>query len=99
MRGRLLAIAVASTTPLGCAGGGPLLHPAHTLPKGDVRVAGGLSANAIAGGASSSLTAAKNEAAADVNGNVLNDPTYVKGALVAAAIGPGIAPFVGARVG
>ncbi len=98
-RGVALVTATASLALVGCAGGGPLLHPAHTLPKGEVRVAGGLSANAIGGGASSSLTAAKNEAANDVSGTVLNDPTYVKGALVAAAIGPGIAPFVGARVG
>jgi len=96
---RVAAAVVAASALVGCAGGGPLLHPAHVLPKGEVRVAAGLSANAIGGGASSALTAAKNEAAANVNGVELNDPTYVKGALVAAAIGPGIAPFVGARVG
>jgi hypothetical protein len=83
----------------GCAGGGPLLHPAQTLPKGEMRIAGGLSANAVAGGSASALTAARNEAAADVNGTTLNDPSFVKGALVAAAIGPGVAPFVAARVG
>jgi hypothetical protein len=92
-------VACAAATLVGCAGGGPLLHPAHTLPKGEVRVAAGLSADAIGGQAASSLVAAKNEVAADVNGTVLNDPTFVKGALVAAAIGPGIAPFAGARVG
>ncbi len=97
----LLATAAVSSALglLGCAGGAPLLHPAKTLPKGELRVAAGMSANAIAGGASSSLTAARNEAASDVSGTAPTDATYTKGALVAAAIGPGIAPYVSARVG
>ena len=94
-----LAGAMSALALVGCAGGGPLLHPAHTLPSGQMRVAGGLSANAISGGSSSALTAARNEAAADVNGVTLNDTAYVRGALVAAAVGPGLAPYVGARVG
>jgi hypothetical protein len=92
-------LAFASLAFVGCAGGGPLLHPAHALPKGEVRVAAGLSADAIGGGAASSLTAARNEVASDTSGALLNDPAFVKGALVAAAIGPGIAPFASARVG
>jgi hypothetical protein len=88
----------------GCGGGVPLLHPARTLDTGEVRLAGGISANVSAGGVSSSLSAARAEAAS--NPNVQNgtippgtDVTYAKGALVSAAIGPGIAPYVSARVG
>lgn len=85
----------------GCAGGGPLLHPAKTLPKGDVRAALGLSGNAVVGGLADDLRTARNEAASNPNAPGLpgTDPTYARGALVAAAVGPGIAPFVSARVG
>ena len=89
-------------TLAGCGGGTPLLHPARTLPSGEVRVAGGLSGNLVPGGLSNDLRAARERAANDPNG-VPGAPgtnaDYAKGALVAAAMAPGIAPFVGARVG
>lgn len=90
----LLASAVLST---GCAGGGPLLHPAKTLAKGDVRVAAGLSGEAVAANYASALQSARNEAASAPSQPT--DATYTKGALVAAAVNPGIAPFLAARVG
>ena len=85
----------------GCAGGSPLLHPARVLPTGEVRAATGFSANVAAGGLSDGLRNARNEAAANPNvpGAPGTDPTYARGALVAAAVAPGIAPFVAARVG
>lgn len=86
---------------LGCAGGSPLLHPARTLPAGDVRAQAGLSARFAAGGLSTAAAAARDEAATQpiVPSTAGNDTTYAKGALVAAAVAPGMAPFVGARVG
>ena len=85
----------------GCGGGAPLLHPARTLPTGDVRVAGGVSANVAAGSLGDDLKNARELAAKDplAPGAPASNPAYAKGALVAAAVAPGLAPFVGARVG
>jgi hypothetical protein len=80
----------------GCAGGLPLLHPARTLPLGDVRASGGFSGTVTTG----SVANAVHDAEADPSGgNVPSDVTFAKGALVAASIAPGLAPMVGARVG
>ena len=95
-------VASASLTALaGCAGGMPLLHPARTLPRGDVRVAAGLSANAAVGSIADDRRRARQDAATNPNapGTPGTDPTFARGALVAAAVGPGLAPVVAARVG
>jgi hypothetical protein len=87
----------------GCAGGAPLFHPARTLETGEVRAMAGFSGNVAAAGLADAMRDAKNEAATNpTNPDVLGPPgdeTYARGALVAAAVGPGLAPFVGARVG
>jgi hypothetical protein len=85
----------------GCGGGAPLLHPARTLPAGDIRMASGVSANVAAGSLGDDLRAAKDAATRDptVPGAPGTNAAYAKGALVAAAIAPGLAPFIGARVG
>lgn len=85
----------------GCAGGTPLLHPAQTLPTGDVRAAGGLSGNVVVGSLAEDLRNARALAVADptLPGAPGSNPSYAKGALVSAAVAPGIAPFVAARVG
>lgn len=85
----------------GCGGGAPLLHPARTLPTGDIRMASGVSANVAAGSLGDDLRVAKGVATKDpqVPGAPGSNPAYAKGALVAAAIAPGLAPFIGARVG
>jgi hypothetical protein len=77
------------------------LHPARTLPLGDVRGALGFSGTVAAGGFSDAVRAATSEAAQNPNvpGPPGTDPTYTRGALVAASIGPGLAPFLSARVG
>ncbi|MFO0638338.1 MAG: hypothetical protein U0183_03940 [Polyangiaceae bacterium] len=95
-------VAIAVCALVGCGGGAPLLHPARTLPSGEVRVAGGLSGNFVPGGLASDLRAAREQAATSpqaVPGGPGENPAYARGALVAAAMAPGIAPFVGARVG
>jgi hypothetical protein len=85
----------------GCGGGAPLLHPARTLPAGDIRVASGVSANVAAGSLGEDLRVARDIATKDPRapGAPGSNPAYAKGALVAAAIAPGLAPFIGARVG
>jgi hypothetical protein len=85
-----------------CGGGIPLLHPAQTLPLGDVRAATGFSGNIVTAGLADALQNATSEAAGS-SGNVPGPPgtdsTYARGALVAASVGPGLAPVVAARVG
>ena len=80
-----------------CAGGGPLMHPAHTLPEGHVRFAGGASANFALGAPADAIDAA----AAEPIGVVSDRPTetYTRGALAAAAMAPGVSPLVSGRVG
>lgn len=108
----LLAVAFVS---VGCAGGGPLLHPAQVLPAGEVRASTGFSGQAGLGGLSSAMRDARAQLAlsgatgqGSPEGPVpssaapTTDPravAYAKGALVAASVAPGLAPFVAARVG
>ena len=77
------------------------MHPARTLSAGEVRAAAGLSANIAVGSAANDLRTAREVAAKnpDIPGIPGSNQAYAKGALVAAAIGPGLAPFVSARVG
>lgn len=96
-----LAFAVAAGALVGCGGGLPLLHPARTLPSGEVRAEAGFSANVAASGFSDALSHASADQAA-AGGAIPQpgtDPTFAKGALVEASVGPGIAPVAGARVG
>ncbi len=64
-------------------------------------MAGGVSANVALGSLGDDLNQARDQATRDpqVPGTPGSNPTYAKGALVAAAVAPGLAPFVGARVG
>lgn len=97
----LFAAAALAVALCGCGGAAPLLHPARTLPPGEIRAAGGVSANIAAGSLGDDLRVARDVAARDplAPGAPGTNPAYAKGALVAAAIAPGIAPFVAARVG
>jgi hypothetical protein len=97
MRTPILGLLVLNS--LGCGGGVPLLHEARTLALGDVRVAGGLSANVPIGSTASAITAARNDAAINPNPAPGTDATLAKGALALAAVTPGIAPVIAARVG
>jgi hypothetical protein len=60
-----------------------------------------MSGNFAVGSLASRVTAAQNEAAhsSEVPGPAGHDPVYASGALVLAAVAPGLAPFAGARVG
>jgi hypothetical protein len=101
---RALAIAAVAVASVGCGGGAPLLHPARTLRGGDVRVAGGVSAQVVPGSLGDDLRRARAIAAGDATGQSSpgapgSNPDYAKGALVSASVAPGLAPFLGARVG
>lgn len=83
-----------------CGGGAPLLHPAHTLPDGDVSFAAGSSGRFALGGLRDAERALDDAAA--VPGGATSDAArdgFIKGALVRASVAPGVAPFVAARVG
>ncbi len=97
----LAALAALGGLTTACAGGSPLLHPAHTLEAGVIRAAGGVSANVAVGSIAEDVRRARDQAARnlDVPGTPGSNPAYAKGALVTAAVAPGLAPFVGARVG
>jgi hypothetical protein len=84
----------------GCGGGGPLLHPAHSLPESAVTFAAGSSGRVSLAG----LRSAESElegAGALAGGAVTAEERagFVKGALSRFAVAPGVAPFVAARVG
>jgi hypothetical protein len=105
LRARAFGLALfAAAVTTGCGGGAPLLHPARTLGTGDVRVAGGVSAQVVPGSLGEDLRVAREIAGRDASGQSSpglpgSNPAYAKGALVAASIAPGLAPFLGARVG
>lgn len=101
MRGRARAQLVLGALSLtGCGGGAPLLHPAHTLPEGDVTFAAGTSGHFALGDlgrADRRLDEASSIPGGARTGAERTD--FVQGALVRFAVAPGVAPFVGARVG
>ena len=86
---------------VGCGGGVPLLYPARTLAAGDVRASGGTSGSFVVGSLANDVSAARTDMARGpvVPGSPGADPTYAKGALVLAAVAPGMAPYVSGRVG
>lgn len=100
-RAYCVAAAWAAACAVGCGGAAPLMHPAQTLAKGDLRVASGVAAQVTTGAAARELRAARARSSTDpgVPGAPGSDPSYARGALVAAAIAPGISPFLAARVG
>src|ERR1019366_665062 len=92
----VLALAAACA---GCGGALPLLHPARTLAIGDVRALAGFSSNSAVGNFAWAFRNAPNEAAASQSAPNPGNTAYAEGALVAASVGPGLAPVAGARVG
>lgn len=91
----LLALCLAA-----CGGGAPLLHPAHTLPEGDVAFAAGTSGRLALGGLRDADEAL--DAAAAEPGGARSESErarFVEGAIARFAVAPGVAPFVSARVG
>ena len=61
-----------------------------------VRASSGVSGNFIVGSLASAVQTARTESSIGPPGS---NPTYAKGALILAAVAPGIAPYVAARVG
>jgi hypothetical protein len=81
-----------------CGGGAPLLHPAQPLPPDTVSFGAGLSGQF----ASASAKRAIDEGRAAASGSLGSPATaraYSEGVLSEALLGPGISPWVSARVG
>jgi hypothetical protein len=93
-------LALAASVLTACGGGAPLLHPAHTLPEGDVTFAAGTSGRFALG----SLQRADSDldAAAAIPGGAQTQKErqgFANGTFSRIAVAPGVAPFVAARVG
>jgi hypothetical protein len=93
-------IGVLASLLTACGGGAPLLHPAHTLPEGDVAFAAGTSGRFALG----SLQRAESDLddAAATPGGAQTDQErqgFAKGTFSRIAVAPGVAPFVAGRVG
>jgi len=99
---RRLAFAAALFPLAGCGGGAALLHGAHVLGEGKTTVGAGVSGNFLTGQAASALRDARNVPdgrASGIPASEASREAYAKGAAAVAAIGPGVAPWVSARVG
>jgi hypothetical protein len=81
-----------------CGGAAPLLHPAHPLPPDTVSFGAGVSGQFASAGADDTIDRGRAAAAGP-----FSDPAvaqaYADGVLTQALIGPGISPWVSARVG
>jgi hypothetical protein len=103
VRTRSTGVALGALVIMGCGGGSPLLHPARTLPSGTVRVTAGASANFAGSDGATKIRVAQARASAlgtaDSSATRAADPAVAEGALASAGLAPGVAPFVGARVG
>ena len=82
-----------------CGGATPLLHPAHTLAPGKVSFGAGASGTFLAGDAGSSLDEAT---AVTSSGGPTTDADrkkVVEGTITSVLAAPGVAPWIGGRVG
>jgi hypothetical protein len=83
-----------------CGGGAPLLYPAHTLPNGDVSFAAGSSGRFALGGLHSAERQLDDSVAIPGGATTPEERAhFIEGAVARFAVGPGVAPFVSARVG
>jgi hypothetical protein len=82
-----------------CAGGMPLLYPAHTLKSGVVEFGAGTSGHVELGGVARATD--KLDAAITTSGAITDQERkdFASGAVARVAVAPGVAPVVFARVG
>jgi hypothetical protein len=82
----------------GCGGAAPLLHPAHPLPPDTVSFGAGVSGQFVSAGADQTIDSGRAAAAGPLSDPALAQ-AYAEGVLTQAMLGPGISPWVSARVG
>jgi hypothetical protein len=84
----------------GCGGGAALMHPAHTLPVNTVTLGAGVSGHFLAGSGRGDIDAAVESAPQPGQAVTPDDePRFLQGGVAQALFSPGVAPWVGARVG
>ena len=101
MRHQAPVLLLATALPCGgCGGGVPLLHPAHALPVDTVTAGAGVSGNFVLGDAGEAIDGAvvanSQQGAAIVPEQ---QEEFFRGGFAYTLITPGLAPWVGARVG
>lgn len=101
MSARAGGVVVALSAALvGCGGGGPLLHPAHTLKNGDVAFTAGTSGRFALGGLHRAERQLDDSVTLQGGATTPDERAgFVRGALARFAVAPGVAPFAAARVG
>lgn len=96
--GRALGLA-AALGAAGCGGGTPLLHPAHAVPSGTVRMGAGTSGNFALGDAAHAMDRGRVAAAEQATTPAAAQRDFNDGAVSQILVAPGLAPWVGARAG
>ena len=81
-----------------CGGGAPLLHSAHVLPVNTVSFGAGLSGQFASDDITLAISRGRSAATAPLT-DASSARSYSDGVLTQALVGPGIAPYVSARVG
>jgi hypothetical protein len=95
----LFAPSLAAFFAMGCGGAAPLLHPAHTLAPGKVTFGAGASGTFVAGRAQARLEDARAVAASGAAVTDAERRRLAEGTAVSVLATPGLAPWIGARVG
>jgi hypothetical protein len=93
----LLRAAAAASLGCGCGGGAATLHPAHTLPASRMTAGAGVSGQFAFGEASDAV---ENAGTVSASGSADQEQQLAfAGAIANSAVAPGLAPWIGARVG
>lgn len=82
-----------------CGGATPLLHPAHTLAPGRVTFGAGVSGTFLAGDAKTGLDEARGVTASGGPSTDAEREQVVEGTITSVLAAPGVAPWIGGRVG
>jgi hypothetical protein len=92
-------MALVAALTAGCGGGAALMHPAHPLASQRVTMGAGVSNNFVLGGADESIESARQTTVPAGVPEPAERQQYAEGAIVHTLAAPGLAPWVGARVG
>jgi hypothetical protein len=76
-----------------------MLHPAHTLKQEQIAVGSGISSRVVMASAKRRIDAAHDMAANNAIDGEEGEQTFVEGSLLGRSLAPGLAPWVGGRVG
>jgi hypothetical protein len=98
-RTKLAAGALVGLLAAACGGATPLLHPAHTLAPGKVTMGAGVSSTFLAGDAKTELDEARAVTSDGLVTTAAERDQVVEGTITSVLAAPGVAPWIGGRVG